>query len=84
MSDVLERAVEVGVRRVTVLDQPGLNHTFDPRKAADVAAARQEFGELILRGYFCYREEGLGGGGTVIREFEPESDVTYVPRMVGG
>jgi hypothetical protein len=69
-----------------VLDRPRENQRVDLRDPVAVAEARALFQRLRGQGYFAYREDAPGGGGTVVRELpeEPGARVTFMPHLVGG
>lgn len=57
---------------------------WDPKNEAEVAAAREDFNELVATGkHFAYRAEGEGVN-TLIREFDPDAETIVVHRQLAG
>jgi hypothetical protein len=52
---------------------------WSPDSAEEVKKAEKVFNELTKQGYRAYGKES-----GAVKQFDPESDVTMVPRIVGG
>lgn len=81
MSAVLERT-----HTLSVMDNTGDTKTiWDPRKPAEVEAARATFDVLKKKGYMIYRVGADGEKNTVMHSFEPAAEkMIAVPAIVGG
>lgn len=72
---------------LAVVDQPALGMELDAADAHGRALALALFATLKARGYFAYREDAPGGGGTVLTSLdgvEADATVVFLPAMVGG
>ncbi len=68
-----------------ILDRSG--HTtweFDTADKISVAEAMQRFDELNAKGYAAVVPSGDGTPGKLVREFDPEADMQFIPALQGG
>jgi len=69
--------------QLTVLDRTG--HRATAWDTATLAKAKEEFDQLLGKGYLAYKTAPGSGSGEVIKAFDPDAtEIVMTPPLVGG